>query len=401
VLLGIAGVVVALLFAKPDLWYWVIGPLRRGELAFRDLQATLASFEGWAAGIDVLREPNPFHPTGQLTPGPTWSRWLGLLGLRSQHALVLGPVVVIAYYAVAMTILSPRRWHDVALGVVVLLSPSILLGVERGNIDLIICVAAVAAARLARWRGTLGALAVVLLGWWFFLFKLFPILLVGALLGIVPTWRRALTSQLAGLALVALYVVLAWDEVALLSTMTGAARGIFTFGSPLLPRHLGWPDISRWLLVVTSVATAVLGGFRLDWKALSVGRRRRDQYMFGAAVLLGAFFLGASFGYRFVFVALMLPALIAAARSARASGGRRLARVLLLLLLVRLWVEPLAIAAGFDGSSWRMPWLPAVALFQRLLSWPLVTGLLALAVALARPTWARWQRPRRSASAAV
>ncbi|MGZ5095901.1 MAG: glycosyltransferase family 87 protein, partial [Burkholderiales bacterium] len=180
----IVSVVVVVLFVLLALGYWTgwggawrsFGvPIMQPE--FRDMHAVTDHAECMVKGFNAYFL-NPCDP--QRTPfnyPPVWL-WLGYLGIGSADAAWLSVLISIAALVVLVVLLRGRSIYAGALASLAILSPSVMLGIERGNIDLLILALVGGAAlvvaqykptRLA-WAMVPLALAVVL--------KLYPVFCV-------------------------------------------------------------------------------------------------------------------------------------------------------------------------------------------------------------------------------
>src|SRR5688572_8599299 len=119
---------------------------------FGDTVFLLGVLECDRAGYDVYRD-NPCDPWARRMNYPRL--WLVLQGLPldRQHSLWIGAVIGVIFLACAFTYVGRLKlWQAVVYGIVIC-SPSVMLGIERGNSDLIIfALVAVAVMLLARRR---------------------------------------------------------------------------------------------------------------------------------------------------------------------------------------------------------------------------------------------------------
>src|SRR5258708_34616640 len=112
---------------------------------------------------------------------------------------------------------------------------------------------------------------------------------------------------------------------------------LYAFGAPVLFRDFAMKSSAGWLALA-----AIVGGWAV-WSATRLapaaaagepGRAREREFVVGAALIVGCFFLGASYLYKLVFTAWLLPWLW------REEGGGRLwPRAAWLLLVGVLWIE--------------------------------------------------------------
>jgi hypothetical protein len=65
---------------------------------------------------------------------PTWL-WLGFLGVDGSASPWLSAAIIAAAAIVTVLLLQERSWFYGATALAALMSPSVLMGVERGNLD--------------------------------------------------------------------------------------------------------------------------------------------------------------------------------------------------------------------------------------------------------------------------
>lgn len=308
---------------------------------FLDSYAILAANDALAAGLNPY-EPNPFDPLKRPHVYSDWWLALGRMGLTRQDNPVFGAGLVLAFLAVALAGARPRSWAEAIGFAAVMLSPPMLLAVNRANNDLVIfsligapllCLR----ASCAPWKvALLGAALVIATG-----LKYYPVVAIAALAILVRPVRRGLWLGGATL-LVALGVL--WSE------RSGLVRGafplpdsVYLFGSPVIWRELG---LSRGVTGALSLSLVGLAATWLVRRRLTVGLGDESEavdgrtwaFAVGALLLGGCFLAGTSFAYRWVFSLWLLPWLWHAA-----AGNSRpvVAKITLSLLLLSLWQDGL------------------------------------------------------------
>ena len=108
---------------------------------------------------------------------PTWL-WLGFLGLDASAAPWLSAAIIAAAAIVMVLLLQGRSWPHGVTSLAALMSPSVIMGIERGNLDLLI-LALVGSAALIYKEGRVSRAwsAIAFLGIGVIL-KLFPVFCV-------------------------------------------------------------------------------------------------------------------------------------------------------------------------------------------------------------------------------
>lgn len=300
----------ALALAQVEPRVWTCLGLRPLAPAFADTIAVLAVGDAMRAGQDIFA-PNPFDPWQRPhVYGPAW-RAFGLLGLGVEDAGWVGALCVGIFLLVAAALLSPGRWSDVGLGAACLLSPPVMLAVERGNNDLVVVsllgLACALAARASRWTVALAGAVLTLAT----LLKMYPAAAVVLLLAIRPAalGRRAFVA--VGFALGLLGFAFAADFGHALAALPEPVT-IYAYGLPVIGQSWTALASGRWWLAIGGCAAAALFGpplwraRRALWGSVTGAGPRQLAFMAGASAWLLCYASGSNFPYRFVL--LLLPA---------------------------------------------------------------------------------------------
>ncbi len=171
--------------------------LRELQPLFADLIAVLAAGEAAQLGVDVYRG-NPLDPFNRPhVYGPAWLL-TGELGLTRADGWWLGTMLALAFVGAAVALCAPRSPRATFLTVAALLSPPFILGLERGNNDLVIFLLAAAAAVLLGRGGRLGFAGATLALVGAAALKFYPLVCLVALAAHRDSPRRAGGWALAG-----------------------------------------------------------------------------------------------------------------------------------------------------------------------------------------------------------
>jgi hypothetical protein len=310
---------------------------------YLDSYAVLAALDTVRAGmdphlsmsLDVLRRPHVYSD---------W--WLGLrwLGLGREDNFLVGTAWVGAFALAAWSTIKPRRVGEALWLAALLISPSVLLVINRGNNDLVIFVVLAGcglAAIPAAWGGVVAVLCLGLATG----LKYFPAPAALALLWVRPV-RRAPAWLLAGLLAVGGALACVWPEI--VRSRFTIASGIYTMGAPLWWRDLGWNDGEAALpgLMIIAGAALVLAFTRVT-TGLAERGQPRDRLLAatGAIVLLTCFLAGVNYAYRWIFVLWPACWLGRQALDGALPGRERwAARVACALVLLCLWMDGLLAA---------------------------------------------------------
>ncbi len=315
---------------------------------YGDLAVTLEHLSEAARGGDPLSDPNSefayprallvWHHLGiQHIP----ATWLGLL----QSILAVGGIVFV---------IRPRNlWQSIATALL-FVTPPLLLGFERANLDFLLFLlcagCALAWARAQTIPGLTVPVAGLVLG---AVAKLHPVfaLVAGAF---VEQGKRRLI-WLLGLGLLLIFWAYTWSDFGLISKKVPTASLWGSWGGITFFERVGrfvdrreaysWLWNTRWELVAV-LTYAVTGG--LAFAAGNMRSRRfnstvvepRDYayYWIGAAICCGSF-AGANYAYRWIFLLLTIP-LLGRLASSDVRAVALWSRVTLIAIVVSL-VAPL------------------------------------------------------------
>ncbi|HEY1111450.1 MAG TPA: glycosyltransferase 87 family protein, partial [Opitutaceae bacterium] len=207
---------------------WEIAGLGRDEVPFLDLHGSLAAGELARSGGDPYAI-NPLDVSGRPHLYSRWWLVTGDLGLTRADAVWLGSGLLAAVLLATLLILRPATNRQIALSVLLLISPAWLLAANRANNDLVIFLLVAGALAAVRSTATLPRLAAAGLLALATILKYFPA--VTALLLLEARSRREAWSTLL---IAGALLALGWSS--LQPALEAALRflpqpsGFYTFG---------------------------------------------------------------------------------------------------------------------------------------------------------------------------
>jgi hypothetical protein len=277
---------------------------------------------------------NPCDPSERPANYPRLWLAASILGLGEDDTYLIGALMVVAFFATAILVL-PRRASlaDALVYALALCSPAVMLGVERGNVDIALF-SMVAAAGLVMRRPAWGppvASTLILVA---ALLKLFPIAAIG-MLARLPRRTAVLCVATVG-SLFAVYAAATFRDIQTIERVL-----------PQIVQHsYGVHIFARWLgsyvatgrmwevgLVALTLAAATALRRRLRSSLRTGASRELDLFWAGAGVYIATFALVSSFDYRLVFLLLTIPQLVR-----WAWVGRTLPIATLCAILAALWL---------------------------------------------------------------
>jgi hypothetical protein len=344
VLAAALGVALALVVLSSSLhsttaaWRWL--GVNSEYVSFGDLRVITHSIPCAAAGADPYRaggcdeywakHPNPAAPNIDvlLNYPPIWLQ-AGRLGVSPQVTNALGISLALIAVCAFAAMLRPRTIAGGVLTLGAVLSPAVLLGVERGNIDLLIFAALVftilgTARRSPAWRNAIRFVTLVVLT----VLKLYPVACVTLCLRMRRGWRVAAIAAFAaaGAAVLAAGPRLAdvLHNTPRPSYQAFGSLQVFLEWGKYLGRADGPPSGAvRMLALLACVACVAVcatltlrqGASRASAvlpPAIDEGDGRGELALAGLSIFALCFVQGASYDYRLIFLTCTLPLLIQA-----------------------------------------------------------------------------------------
>lgn len=312
---------------------------------FADLRTITHGVECWVHGIDVYLI-DPCDPWGRPTNyPPIWLDISKAIGVDSRWTVPMGASFVASFGLAAIGFFGRRgkAWHGLVYGFA-LISPPVMLGIERGNPDIFVFTLIVSGLSLA-FRGSMAAVAATGFFGLATALKLFPIYSAAILL---VRGGRATMIAVAVVLFGAAYFTMNANYVASISANT--SRGtVLAFGAEVIFNGLAasfdWPALrgAATPALVGVLTAAISLGIYVGQRHpafLPLPRNRwGGGFAIGAAIYLFSFMVAANWDYRLSFMLLCLPQWLDWASARELSGLERLtARALLISFVVSAYL---------------------------------------------------------------
>ncbi len=230
---------------------------------FADIRALTAGSESYRQGLDPM-DKNPADPWGRITNLPRIWHGLYWLGLNQSHTALMGGSFILLFLIGVCLFLPNARNTTILMVLAAVLSPAVLLGAERGSVDLLMFFL-VSAAIVAAQRSYALSTFAILSG---FTLKFFPIFGLAVLL-------KANRAKFIRYALIALifagcYIFLTFSDILLIKRHMPECR--IGYGMSLYWRILGDVNVNlgrcskglSYLLLMLSSLFAFSALFRKD-----------------------------------------------------------------------------------------------------------------------------------------
>ena len=278
---------------------------------FADLRTITHGAESFAQGFDPMIE-NPADPWSRTLNYPRVWQTLYLLGINQAHTTSLGLMIIFSFL-IGVCLVLPRAPNiTITLVFSAVLSPAILLGIERANIDLLMFFLA-SLSILAIQRSYVFSSLAILTG---FTLKLFPLFGWAVLLRMGKS--KFFISTLIALICVITYMWATFSDILLIRretpTSIGLSYGMNVFWMALsdINATIGvYAKVVSHLTVLLIFAFAFSPLFRND----TIPEEQNDTlyldaFRLGSAIYVGTFLLGNNWDYRLMFLIFTLPQLI-------------------------------------------------------------------------------------------
>lgn len=322
----------------------------RNVFGIRPMTETFGDLRAVTSGWDCLHRGFEFLPVNLCDP---WGRppnlprlWLvpGLLGLDQSLTDALGLLIATAFVLTALAWVGRSGFRETAIVLLALLSPAAMMGIERGNTDLVeFCLVALglaalglAALRGGRVAGAFGAATLSLAA----MLKFYPAF------ALAPLLVRTRWALVALVAFVVYIVATASDIAAInnhLEWPNWSAYGLVPVGAALgLPLQRTVVLCLAGLLILSVLAVAAVPSVRRGSWIASTSTSEMG-YLAASAVYVGTFLLAATYPYRLVFLIFAIPQSLAWTRT---RDSRYLGAALLAVMLAMMWLPRLALAPG-------------------------------------------------------
>ena len=266
--------------------------------------------------------------------------WFAHLGLGERHNTAAGIVLGVGFFTAALLVFGRVRREHLFYYAALLCSPSIMLGVARGNIDLFVFILLAIALLLLHAENNARKAAAYLLIVFAAMLKLYPI--VGAAVAVREKRYRWL---LVGLSMGVLFGIYLWFSRDDLRDMFKLAPrfAFLTFGAPVIFDRIWFGDPANPKYGAALSALVFAGSWIAAWRSGSALRRDSgnahalDSFRIGSAIYLGCFAL---IQYNFVYRHMMLLLTVPQWLEWRRAGGRtaRIATVALANLALAFWL---------------------------------------------------------------
>ncbi len=370
-----------LLYGYNKTWQlWNIPVMRR---PFADLRTITGGAESFAQGFDPLYE-NPGDPWNRRMTYPRIWQYSFALGINQSHTKYIGGIFAVLFFlGILIAFFAVDKMTALILSIVIF-SPAVLLGLERGNTDLFIFFLLSIALLLGRFS-TILSLSLILLA---AILKLYPIFGLSYLLK--EARHKFLLLMAVALGLFGLYIALTFEDFQQIyrATPRGThiAYGLNVFWMRVTDQGSQFGPLAKVLsysLVALVILSALLLRFKKGVSTASQDNKFIDAFRMGASIYAGTFLLGNSWDYRLMFLIFTIPQLVVWTRTDHMLHSR-LTKATLLAIIVACWFYVISTVLSQISQNLLM-------FLDELSTWFVFAGLTHLLV-FSLPGWFAWPR---------
>ncbi|MFZ5569871.1 MAG: hypothetical protein ACOZF0_05680 [Thermodesulfobacteriota bacterium] len=374
------------------LWeYWGILHIKP---IFLDMYAILSASDAHRDGYNVFQE-NPYDVLERVH---IYSRlWLmiGYSGLSRAANTAVGAVLVFLFLLTSVIILKPKTKYEFFVSGMVLFSPAVLLGVERGNNDLVIFILLAVAIYLLSCRRLLFDAVSCSLIFLAGALKFYPFIVFAVFVRHIKTNRNFYLFFICTALLWAGYFIATYSDFLILQKSVIRPYTRQAFGGALLFcwLFLQWPinNTVYFIAIFAVLLFSVLISPKFPVSGNTTVGFKDNLFLTGSACLFFCFFTITNYDYRCMFFIFTFPYLFETLRSKKnSSATNRLIRFFFILLPLVIWnelplyyVKPLVNRLGWSHLESKIKY--TIVLIEHFSTWIVITILLIFTVNLLKP----------------
>ena len=277
---------------------------------FADQYGLLAASDCSEQGFNVFFQ-NPCDPYNRTL---AYSRvWLtfSYLGLHARHNTIFGIAIISSFLITTVLSVKPRKFNELIISALLLSSPAVMLGVERGNSDLIIYTLCVGGVYFI----TQGNLLLKIISYFIFilafLLKFYPIASLILLINHIKTKKVFYYISTSIIILISIYIYVTFNDLIMIKNNIQIPYDFFlSFGSEELIRLLNIKVNTLYVSLPIIFMTIIIGFYISEiLKNINNDIDTRVIYLFlaGSANLCLCFFININYSYRCVYFLCCLP----------------------------------------------------------------------------------------------
>jgi hypothetical protein len=318
-------------------------------------------------GYDPYRR-NPHDPWHRAMNYPRLWLSLSATGLQERHTVPLGVGLALVFYVSLLVLVGPLTLQEGGFYSLLVCSPAVMLGVERGNVDLLIFSLLTLAVVLIRNQGvrSIWPYVVIMIC---SLLKLYPIYAIAVAL---RDRSRIVALSIIGATGAMFLTYLLWIRRDLMAIAANTPRTFWwSFGSKVvflrLASWIGPINIMAWSIacLVGVIAVAMVVVKRTSTPLFS--RKTAESMLIGISIYVGIFAFLNNFSYKLIFLIFAVPQVLQWIRFPNAY--RSFAYIFLAAMTLAFWMSVQLSYPQFllkELMNWILFWMSTVVLLHFL-----------------------------------
>lgn len=371
---------------------WNFGGVSHMKPLFADTHIVLAAAECHQKGYDVFRE----NPCDALNRPHCYSRlWfvIGRTGLTTLHTNVVGGFVITTFLLLSVTIVRPQKFLEFLFFSLLLFSPSVMLGVERGNMDLLVfSLITLSGYLLFSKKKHLRYLSYPLLFICAFL-KFYPVASFGMFIYYFKQRKQFWLLALMVMVVFGVFLWMTYEDFFQLRNNIPRPNGWLSFGISSL---FGSITKGKLIYIASFFTTCIIVFLACILSSrIQISNRTNNSvnqafFLLGSFNLLFCFFINTNYDYRTVFYILVVPYIFDLLRcESTPIFTRRLLFLFFVLLTMVVWFNFMRYALEFIGKTsakanltQNLTW--AFFILKQMGSWGSIAILMAITIEIVK-----------------
>jgi hypothetical protein len=359
---------------------WQIWNIPTKQPIFYDLRIITAGAESYSKGYDPAYN-NPFDPEQRLFNYPRIWYLVLASGIDQHSTVILGILIALSFFVSLVAFRGEIDKTTAIIQAMIVFSPAVLLGLERGNVDIIIFVLLAFALFIKEYSKTISLLVLLLS----IALKIFPIFGIGYLL---DSNRRSIKYIIIGILSTAAYMVFFLDDMRHIFAVTQKGADV-SYGVSVLPTKLSpylgdsfaTIKLSFFIIAAGLILISCYLALRNKDQLLNLDSRHLSMFRLGAGIYIGTFLLGNNWDYRLMFLIFAIPQIVSWAQENH-NFSSTVAKICLAAGLVSCWYLEIWRLMEFAGQVGRF----VSFTFDEFAKWVLFIGLVFLYIK-SMPQW--------------
>jgi hypothetical protein len=316
---------------------------------------------------------NPRDPWGRIQNYPRIWHYLYVVGINQRHTVYFGAALAVLF-TIALFLYTPSGINNVTASILIasIFSPAVLLGIERGNIDLLMFFLLSVAIFIINKGGNASKVLATISVLVAFILKLFPIFGIGILLG-----QKKGTVLRAGFLVIifaVVYTLISYNDLVFIRQITPKSTDL-SYGANVLWMRVGLHSLAgaqiiKLLSYFALALCCIMSFYGLcsqkfgDLERFEVDKKFINSFRVGSGIYIGTFLLGNNWDYRLMFLLFVIPQLMLWSRLHVHTIITLISRLSVIAIIISLWYlviyrfvsgVPFGRTAGFligDFSKW-------------------------------------------------